>query len=227
MCKAKFDEASQVETKMTALKNEKYDELIVPNTYYCTFMEGTGQQAAVRLKKFDCDGHEIIMKEAKNPSDILWLNRGVSRSSQVWRGIIVMLVISIVSTIIYFLFQFEIGLQIYILYRRKPPGVICSVLYETYGELRMSFFASLEYLYLKQIQDDKSDLQDKISTQGSLACFCEHEADLGNPADELYPVYFAETRTIEEPICKRQMMFTSLLGWGSILSYFLSTMIVV
>ena len=42
LCKAQFDEAGKVEDKLTALKNEDYDELIVPNTYYCTFMEGAG-----------------------------------------------------------------------------------------------------------------------------------------------------------------------------------------
>ena len=28
---------------LTIVKNSKYDELIVPNTYYCTFMHGAGQ----------------------------------------------------------------------------------------------------------------------------------------------------------------------------------------
>ena len=42
--------AERIEDKLTELKNEKFDELVVPNTFYCTFMEGTGHQAALTLK---------------------------------------------------------------------------------------------------------------------------------------------------------------------------------
>ena len=40
LCNARFDKAEEIEAKMTELKNEKYDELIVPNYFWCTFMEG-------------------------------------------------------------------------------------------------------------------------------------------------------------------------------------------
>ena len=40
---ANFEKAQQVENKLTELKNTHYDQLIVPNTFYCTFMEGIGQ----------------------------------------------------------------------------------------------------------------------------------------------------------------------------------------
>lgn len=34
---AKMDKAEEIEKKMTALKDEKYDSLVVPNTFFCTF----------------------------------------------------------------------------------------------------------------------------------------------------------------------------------------------
>ena len=43
LCKAKFEKAEKVEEQLTKIKNEKFDQLIVPNTFYCTFMEGLGQ----------------------------------------------------------------------------------------------------------------------------------------------------------------------------------------
>jgi hypothetical protein len=43
LCQAKFEKASAIEAKLTEIKNEKYDELIVPNTFYCTFMEGVAR----------------------------------------------------------------------------------------------------------------------------------------------------------------------------------------
>ena len=36
---------------MTALKDEKYDELVVPNTFYLTFQEGEAQQKALEHGK--------------------------------------------------------------------------------------------------------------------------------------------------------------------------------
>lgn len=43
LCSAKFEQAEGVEKQMTELKNKDYDKLIVPNTFFCTFMEGKGQ----------------------------------------------------------------------------------------------------------------------------------------------------------------------------------------
>ena len=42
LCQAKFDKVKDVENKLTMVKNEHFEKIIVPNTYYCTFMEGKG-----------------------------------------------------------------------------------------------------------------------------------------------------------------------------------------
>ena len=47
LCRAKFSEASEVEHKLTKMKNENFDWLVTPNTYYCTFMEGVAKQKAI------------------------------------------------------------------------------------------------------------------------------------------------------------------------------------
>ena len=36
---ANMDKAEAVEKEMTILKNQKFDELIVPNHFFCTFLE--------------------------------------------------------------------------------------------------------------------------------------------------------------------------------------------
>ena len=54
------------------------------------------------------------MKEVKNPSDILWLNRGVTRNSQMKRGILAMAIVFFSTVAVFIFFQFEMGLQIYI-----------------------------------------------------------------------------------------------------------------
>ena len=43
LCKAQFDKAEEIENKMTKIKDEKFDELVTPNNFWCTFKEGEGQ----------------------------------------------------------------------------------------------------------------------------------------------------------------------------------------
>ena len=72
-------------------------------------MEGFGQQAALKIKEIDCDGHQIKLRECKSPSDILWLNRGVSRSYQLLGGLFVILIICSVVVLVYFVFTAEVS----------------------------------------------------------------------------------------------------------------------
>ena len=72
-------------------------------------MEGVGQQSALKIKQIDCDGHQIKFRECKSPSDILWLNRGVSRSSQLLRGLLVINIICFVVVLVYFVFTGEVS----------------------------------------------------------------------------------------------------------------------
>ena len=40
LCSAKFEKAEKIEAELTRVKNEEYDDLVVPNYYFCTFKEG-------------------------------------------------------------------------------------------------------------------------------------------------------------------------------------------
>ena len=67
---------------MTQIINEKYEEFVMPTKFYCTFMEGVGQKKALELGHLQCDDKEIVLKKAKSPSDIIWLNRGLSKGKK-------------------------------------------------------------------------------------------------------------------------------------------------
>ena len=43
LCSASFDKAEKIEERMTQLKNQQFDDLVVPNYYFCTFKDGQGQ----------------------------------------------------------------------------------------------------------------------------------------------------------------------------------------
>lgn len=69
-----------VHSSMTRCKNNYYEDLIMPNTFWCTFMNAKAKQQAIGLKnlKFsDADpkiNDQIKIEEPEAPSDILWLN---------------------------------------------------------------------------------------------------------------------------------------------------------
>ena len=160
---AKFDKAEEIETQMTALKDDKYEQLVVPNTMYVTFMEGIAQQESIDKGVFVIAGERLKMKNAKSPSDIMWMNRGVSKRSQIWRGIFVVFFVLTVTVALYLIFTIEVQYKIYINYRAHPPGVICADLYDTYTEKQVRFLAGIEYMYLDERESYSNDLNTKIS----------------------------------------------------------------
>ena len=94
-------------------------------------MEGEGQRTAVSLGEIDCDeGYKLNVIEAKNPSNVLWMNMGVPRKTQVIRGLIVAFIVLIMVVIVYFIFTVEVSAQIYISYRGSPPGINCEKMIE-------------------------------------------------------------------------------------------------
>ena len=75
--KGKFKDAEKIEEKMTKFKNDHFDELNVPSTFWCTFMDAESKRKVLASPKFTCDNsHSITVKQAKNPSDSIWENRG-------------------------------------------------------------------------------------------------------------------------------------------------------
>lgn len=108
LCKAQFDKAEEIENKMTKIKDEKFDELVTPNNFWCTFKEGEGQQGALKLQKIDCDGHTIKIQAAQNPSNLMWSNHGVPKKEQYLRGSLVVFVILVIFCLVLFVYSAEL-----------------------------------------------------------------------------------------------------------------------
>ena len=85
---AKFDKVSKIESKMDKLKDSHFDNLRTPNRFYCTFHKVQASQSLQELGKFTLNDHEVKVKRAKDPSDILWTNLG---SSKKWRCVRVLI----------------------------------------------------------------------------------------------------------------------------------------
>ena len=151
LCDAKFDKAEKVEKQLTKLKDDPnhYAALTTPNTFFCTFTEGEGRRKATSMGEIDCDdGHKLKIKQAKNPSNILWMNMGVPRKTQIIRGLIVAFIILIIVVIVYCMFTVEVSAEIYISYKGSPPGINCESMIEAETVERAEVLAGLEYAYL-------------------------------------------------------------------------------
>ena len=129
LSKTEFTKALKVEHKLTALKNKKYEELVTPIYFYCTFMNSEGISEAMEREKLTfLDKYSIKLQVARSPSDLLWLNRDVSRRKARIYGYIIALVAICIVLVCGYLFSTELGLQIYISYRKDPPAQNCKQL---------------------------------------------------------------------------------------------------
>lgn len=76
---AKYDQAEVIEKELTKLKNEKFKQLIVPNSFYCSFENETAYQRFLsKREKFKFLETDIPAKQALEPSNIIWENREIS-----------------------------------------------------------------------------------------------------------------------------------------------------
>ena len=116
---------------MTKLKNEKLEQLVVPTSFFCTFMKVRGKNSAIENNlefKLDVqpDSHYTIEAfRARSPSDVLWLNQGESIRKKRCQIAIISFTALILAWMVGFLFITEIGVQIYINYRKYPPTSTC------------------------------------------------------------------------------------------------------
>lgn len=99
---------------MTQLKNLNYDNLVVPNTFWCTFKEGKAAEKAKELKEIRFNKvepklwHSIPIRQAHSPSDMNMLNRGVNKQTQCFRGIIIVLIIITIAICSTYVFAAEL-----------------------------------------------------------------------------------------------------------------------
>ena len=83
---AKFEKAAEVEAQMTKLKTEKLEKFMRPNTFYVTFKYEDTLQKALAMKEFEFCNGKISLKRAKEPTNIIWENRDITKNERRMRG---------------------------------------------------------------------------------------------------------------------------------------------
>lgn len=67
-----------------------FDEVRWPNTFYCTFENSKAYQNMVKIRRIEVGENVIDVKRAKDPTDILWENKGLSKSKRICRGVLLL-----------------------------------------------------------------------------------------------------------------------------------------
>ena len=71
------------------------------------------------------DRFEIKLHEARSPSDLLWLNRDVSKRTARCSGIVIGIIVTMLIVVSGFIFSDMLAIQIYIDSRQDPLAMSC------------------------------------------------------------------------------------------------------
>ena len=97
-------------------------------------------------------------------------------------------------------------------------------------ENELKVMAGYEYLYIesKTVEHGSvfASLNDKISTNGALTCFCKREMENGESADKVYAIDVKNIHDLRVPICKYQDKYVKTIGLPSAIYYSISIIIV-
>ena len=187
------------------MKNDNFEKYVRPNTAYITFKyEDTFVAAITKMKSIKFCGETMNLKRAKEPTNIIWENRDISKNARRCRGAIV---ISIMATILigFFLFAtWALQTKLVAKYYAKPPGVDCENVISNYGtegdDVGNKALQTMAWHEVQEIErlDKEWDeagklwylqLNQRASLQGSATCFCLNEIKNKKVSkDEFYDV---------------------------------------
>ena len=140
---------------------------------------------------------------------------------------LVIFIIAVMFIVIFYIYTVQLSYKQFISFAGNPPGTNCAAMNSAYGEERMKYMAMTEWGYLAVYANGFFNLNDKITNQGALACFCENRWKLGYSRDDYYNVVWYDYVTPSYQICKVQMEFTHPFGYAALFSYLITLIVVI
>ena len=128
-----FKKAEEIEDKLTAVKNENFREIMVPNTFFATFNHEIAFHKAIEANNFYYKDEHLNLERAPEPSNIIWENRDSHIRTNL-RFLVVLLIMFLVAGLFFVGAVFGIQTQLMYIYLRSPPGVECKHVLEIHGD---------------------------------------------------------------------------------------------
>lgn len=131
-----FEKMREIEGKINKLKDEHFEDLTRPVCAFITFETDTGYYLACELEpkknwllqrdgsRFQVMGHDLYLKPATEPTNIIWEHRHFTKSQRTFRAFVATTIIGIllvISFAIIFYFKFNS-----IKFNEKYPVAKCS-----------------------------------------------------------------------------------------------------
>lgn len=228
---ADFKTVKKVQAELTDLKNEHLKRFNEPNYTWITFKNGAGIHAALDKKTFTMYDHEFEVSRALHPTDIKFENREVSVKSFHRRKCMAKLVILLVFGVGFILLgQYLIKRMQIIGFMRQPPLTNCENLHQIYDEDQLFSLAFQEFNTYKTNRQNKDiTMNNAISRNGALFCFCEDEIiNAKHDKFEVYEFKYTDNQgnvdTLSAPICKDYYFY--MTGFGYVLEQSFNYLIV-
>lgn len=158
---------------MTEHKNKHFDDLVTPRNFFVTFHNEYAYHKAIEVANFTFNGHSIAVKQATEPTDIIWENRHIRKRERTLRWMMVIIIMTALAFGAFAGIVFLLKRKLLITYLNNPPGVDCSSVAteENYDDLKQ--LAYKEAQQWEKIDPFSTSFNILISRQGSLKCFCD------------------------------------------------------
>eukprot|EP00353_Schmidingerella_taraikaensis_P001871 CAMPEP_0185597970 /NCGR_PEP_ID=MMETSP0434-20130131/81705_1 /TAXON_ID=626734 ORGANISM="Favella taraikaensis, Strain Fe Narragansett Bay" /NCGR_SAMPLE_ID=MMETSP0434 /ASSEMBLY_ACC=CAM_ASM_000379 /LENGTH=156 /DNA_ID=CAMNT_0028226837 /DNA_START=1580 /DNA_END=2050 /DNA_ORIENTATION=+ len=135
--KGKFEQAREIQEEMTKYKNENLADLTTPRVFYCTFHHEYAYHLAIEVNKkeqFSFLKEQVNIKEATEPTDIIWENRHIRKNWRTLRWMCARMIMIIFAFIGFALIIILLKNKLAVQYVSNPPGINCDNVVEVYGD---------------------------------------------------------------------------------------------
>lgn len=129
----KFEKARDFEEKLTQYKNDNLDDLYQPRNFFCTFHMEYAYKKAIEMCQMPLLGHDITIKQAVEPTDIIWENRHFRKTERRIRWVIAIIIMCVLAFLGFMLIIWLLKHKLLIQYMKSPPGIECDNVIRNFG----------------------------------------------------------------------------------------------
>lgn len=174
--------------EMTDYKNANFEDLISPKFFFATFHTEYAYHKALEVASIDYLGETVKVKQATEPTDIIWEHKHFRRGERTIRWVLVVIIMIGLAFGAFMAIVWLLKRKLLITYLKNPPGVDCSSVTTQDNLSDLQQLAYKEAQQWAKIDPYDTSFNTLISRQGSLKCFCDYQGDKGFKSDHEYKV---------------------------------------
>ena len=112
---------------MTDYKNKNLQKLLTPKYFFVTFRTEEAYLLANKtFEGFKYKGDDITIHEAIEPTDMIWENRHFTNTERIFRRMVVLLIMAILTFGAFLLMVYLIKIKLRVSFNKQSPGLDCA-----------------------------------------------------------------------------------------------------